>query len=109
MRRRRRDDRLLVLLVALMGFGAEAGFAVAAGFLDHPGPVDVAGGTALGLGVVDDLVEAAGEAARARGRAAVGAGAADISELGRPPGPALVARIVGIVAQVGRDAEPLLL
>src|SRR4051794_5142487 len=100
MRRRRWDDRLLVLLVALMRFVAQPLLAVAAGFLHHPRPVHVAGRAPLGAGVVDDLVEAAGEAARAGGRAAVGAGAADISELGRTIGPGLIGRGIGIVAQI---------
>src|SRR4051812_46028075 len=67
MRRGRWNQRLLVLLVALMRFGAQPRFAVAARLLDHPRPVHVAGGAALGPRLVDDLVEAAGEAARARG------------------------------------------
>src|SRR5437763_6278654 len=83
--------------------------ALAPRFLDQPVPVDLVAGGALGAGSADHVVEAAGPAAGAARAAAADPAPADIFERLGVIRPALVLRIVGVVAQPLGDAVALAL
>src|SRR5687767_2327639 len=101
---RRRSARRAALALDLarflfLGLGVDPAQPFLPRFLDQPVPVDRIAAGALGAGLADQLVIAAGRAAGADRRAAADPGAADILQFDRPVGPALVDRRIGVVAQ----------